>query len=282
MNPLVRWLPVLAGCLVGCATLDALSVGRTDRLPRAPFYVTYERNPVEGPVLILPVAPDLLAREEFLSQGRSEALEPLLTDLGAALAGQGCCSVAADAALPGGAPQLYVGSLEGEFAPSGTGIERQPHEEYPPMIAHLMKPAEPWRDAVAALAGARGATRVVLISVSFTQFPKADSGFFGKKVVLGTDHEEKIRFLSAVDKPVEVLAITGMVLDAQGNVLRAGAEGIAGMDPEFWVQVLELGQDLDPAAIARLRTERRDELPGRPFKWQAALDQLLHQLLRPV
>lgn len=282
MNSLVRWLPLLAGCLIGCATLDALSVGRTDRLPRAPFYVTYDRKPADGAVLILPVAPDKLARQEFLPGGRAEALEPLLEDLRAALAQQPCCAYAATAALPGGEPELYVGSLAGEFAPPGTGIEQESYEEHPPLIAHLMKPAEPWRAAVAELAAARGAARMVMINVSFTQFPKADSGFFGKKVVLGTHHEEKVRFLSAVDKPVEVLALTGVLLDAQGNVLRVGAEGIAGMDPEFWVQVLELGQDLDPAAVAGIHAERRDDLPGRPFKWQAALDQLLHQLLRPV
>jgi hypothetical protein len=62
-------------------------------------------------------------------------------------------------------------------------------------------------------------------------------------------------------------------------MLRAGGEGIAGYDAPFWVQIFEAGKDIDTQAIEELaRNERRDDLAGRPLKWQAALDQLLVQM----
>ncbi|MEQ9003495.1 MAG: hypothetical protein RIE74_08010 [Pseudomonadales bacterium] len=281
MTSIVRWLPVFAACLAGCATLDQHAVGRTDRLAAPPFIVTYQRAPVGGHTLVLPATLDPITTEHYQSDGRAAALQPLLNAIDAALAGHACCDFQPTPVPAQGAPSLYVGSVDGEHAPAGTGIEQEDHEEYPPLIAHMLKPTPAWQTQIAELAAAHGAARVVRIQVSFTQFPKADKGFFGKKVVLGTHHEQDIRLLSAVDKPVEVLALTGVVVDSRGEVLRGGVEGIAGYDAPFLVQVLEMGRDIDPTAIDRLvNEERRADLPGTPLKWQAALDQLLHQLLR--
>jgi hypothetical protein len=76
-----------------------------------------------------------------------------------------------------------------------------------------------------------------------------------------------------------VVALTGVLLDADGNVLRVGGEGIAGYDAPFWVQVFKAGKDIDTDAIEQLvKSDRRDDLAGQPLKWQAALDQLLAQM----
>jgi len=71
-----------------------------------------------------------------------------------------------------------------------------------------------------------------------------------------------------------------MLLDGDGNILRAGAEGIAGYDTPFLAQVFEADRDIRPQAIERLlNEEKRDDLPGQPLKWQVALDNLVEQLL---
>lgn len=71
------------------------------------------------------------------------------------------------------------------------------------------------------------------IKLGFSEYPKAAKGVFGKKVVLGTGYEEGIKFLSAEDKPVEVLQVTGMLLNREGNIIRSGAEGIVAKDTPF-------------------------------------------------
>ena len=92
-----------------------------------------------------------------------------------------------------------------------------------------------------------------------------------------------MRFFSAVDGPIEVVALTGVLLDADGHLLRAGGEGIAGYDTPFWVQVFRAGKDIDANAIdALVKTDRRDDLADQPLKWQAALDQLLAQMIGPT
>lgn len=266
--------------LSACAALDEAADGRTDRVYEAPFYVSYYQHTAARSVVVLPVILDPVSAEPFNLAGRGQALQPLLDALNTALAADTCCRFVATHALPArGGPTVYLGMLDGEFAPNGTGIEREDHEEYSPLILHSLKPDAEWRAAAAELAAQHDAAQLLVIQLAFTQFPKADRGFFGKKVVLGTDYEVPVRFFSAVDAPIEVVALTGILLDADGNMLRAGGEGIAGYDAPFWVQVFEAGKDIDTNAIEKLvKNERRDDLAGQPLKWQAALDKLLEQM----
>ena len=256
----------------GCAALDEAAVARTDRLPSGSFYKRY-REPAGAPepALLLPLR---------AQPGAASRLEPLRAAIDAHLRTQACCR-GADDELPAGSPWLYVGSAEGETAPAGAEDMREAFDKYPPMVVHYARPAGAWRQAASALALRDGATRIVVTQLDFVQYPKADKGFLGKKVALGTRHEQDVRFLSAIDKPIEVLQISGAVLDADGNELCAGAEGIVGRDAAFWVQVLEAGRDIDDDTLQRvLHGERREDIPGAPLAWQAAADQLLWNLLR--
>lgn len=88
-----------------------------------------------------------------------------------------------------------------------------------------------------------------------------------------------VTFLSAEDVPLEVLQVTGMLLDRQGNILRAGGEGIISKDTPFWVQIFEAREGIDDAALHRLvHEERRDDLRGAPLTWQNSLEVLFGQL----
>lgn len=156
---------------------------------------------------------------------------------------------------------------------------REDHDEYPPMALYLEKPPKAWRQSFSQQMVEQEADFALLLWIGLTEYPKADKGLFKKKVVLGTDYEHEIRFLSAVDKPVEVLQLTGVLLDHEGNVIRAGAEGFLHEDSPFWVQALEAGTTIDGNAIEKLFTEeRREDLPGRPLAWKVAVDNLMSQL----
>lgn len=270
--PLMIVVFALVVVLSGCAALDDAAVARTDRLKEAPFYKSYRKSTVTPePALLLPL---------HASPASAARLEPLRAAIDQYLQSQTCC-IAFNDEMPAGSPAVYVGSSEGENVPIDGLIIREEFEKYPPMIVHYAKPSPAWRSAIAVQASELGAGRVLVTQLDLVQYPKADKGFFGKKVVLGTHHESKVRFLSAIDKPIEVLQLSGAVLSADGTELCAGAEGIIGSDSPFWVQVLEAGKDIDDATLEQvLHNERRDDVPGAPLNWQVAADQLLWNLLR--
>jgi DNA-binding transcriptional regulator YdaS (Cro superfamily) len=185
----------------------------------------------------------------------------------------------ATAALPPGAPWVYVGSADGEFAPAEAREQVLPHDRFPPMVLHVRKPSAAWSQAIAAQLARAGARYAVVVSLGVSQYPKGREGAFGKKVVLGTGHEEPIEFLTAEDKLLEVLQLTGVLVDAQGRVVRAGAEGILARDTPFAAQVIDVSKVLDDRTLERVLTkERRTDLPGDPLKWEVALGNLLAQL----
>lgn len=268
----------VTSCLGGCANLDAAAVGETHRLAAAEFYrdtVSGER-PAMVKTVLLPAALDHQLAN-VLGYGRRDAeFAPLLAAIDADLAARACCLFLPDPALPAGAPHVYVGSATGDFAPPEGEQQVFPQDQFPPMILHLQRPSPAWRQAIAELLSQQGASHAVVVSLGISQYPKGRRGVFGKEVTLGTGHVEPIRFLTAEDKLLEVLQLTGVLVDADGRVLRAGAEGILARDTPFAAQVFDVTQVLDQRTLEQVLTvERRADLPGNPLKWEVALGNLL-------
>lgn len=266
-----------------CSSLNKLSTAQTDRLKGAPFYKSYTKT-IAGEnraVRHFPVGLDGKIYTEFFHTGREKALQPLIEAMTAYLDSLGWSTrLDASGFMISGAPYVYVGSAEGEDAPPEAAMQRNESDKYPPMVIHIQKPSKEWKSALGQRLGEAGGEYLLFVNLSFSQYPKADRGVFGKKVVLGTKYEEGIKFLSAEDKPVEVLQVTGMLLDREGNILRAGSEGIIAKDTPFLLQIFEVQKSIDDEAIRHLLSDaRREDLPGKPLKWKTALHNLVAQML---
>jgi hypothetical protein len=271
----------LAATLAGCAQLDRMAVGQTQRLEDGQFYVD-TAGPTPGPVgsvLTMPVTLDPELAGHLGYGDRSGEFAPLLAAMDARLEAMACCRFSATAALPSGAPHVYLGSAQGELAPPEAEQQLLPHDRFPPMVLHLARPAADWSMATRDLLAREGLGHAVIIRLGVSQYPKGRDGVFGKQVLLGTGHQEPIRFLTAEDKLLEVLQLTGVLVDASGRVVRAGAEGIIARDTPFLAQVADVTRVIDDASLRQaLTAERRSDLPGDPLKWEVALDNLLAQL----
>lgn len=272
---------VFAAWLAGCATLDEMSVAQTERLDEGEFYV-YVGDGVRqqvDPVVLVPVSVDPELSAALGYGQRAGEFAPIVAAMDAALQGMACCRYVAAAELPAGAPWVYVGSAAGEFAPAEAQEQVFPHDQLPPMVMHVRKPSAAWSQAMADLLARAGARYAVVVTLGVSQYPKGRKGVFGKKVVLGTGYEERVEFLTAEDRLLEVLALTGVLVDARGRVVRAGAEGILARDTPFAAQVFDVSKVLDDRTLRQVLTkERRRDLPGDPLSWEVALDNLVAQL----
>lgn len=274
----------LSGVLGGCAALDERAVAETHRLEDAPYYVaTAQPQPAPGTcAVLLPVTLDPELGQAFGYAERLHEFEPLLAALNARIAARsGCMQAVNPGPTAAGPPRVYVGSAESEYAPPGAAGQRMPGDRFAPMVLHLHRPSDEWRQQVAALAAAQGVRHAIAIQLGVSQYMKGYSGAFRKEVALGTGYRQPIKFLTAEDKPVEVLHLTGVLVDASGKPIRAGAEGIVLRDTPFLAQALEASRMFDRDELARVvDRDRRDDLPGAPLKMDVALDNLLAQLTR--
>jgi hypothetical protein len=279
---LVHVSVMLAGVLAaGCASLDERAVAQTQRLEEGEFYAWLGagvRQAADAAAL-LPVSLDPELATALGYGHRAAAFTPILMAMNTQLERNACCRYVAVASLPSGAPYVFVGSADSEFAPPEAQQQVLPHEPFAPIVMYVRKPSAAWSEAMAALLAREGATYAVVTWLGVSQYPKGREGAFGKKVVLGTGHEEPIRFLTAEDKLLEVLQLTGVLVDARGNVVRAGAEGVVARDTPFAAQVFDVSKVLDDRTLGQVLTsERRQDLPGAPHKWEVALGNLLAQL----
>lgn len=177
-------LTVLMEFLVGCAGLDLLAAGQTDRLKGAPFYKTYSKKIAgnNNSVAHLGVGFDEKMSEEFFYAGRENALQPLADIMTAYLDSLEWSSPADASALPRkGEPYVYVGSSEGETAPPGSEMQRESFDKYPPMIIYIQKPSKEWRTPLAQVLEGEAKEYLLFISIGFCEYPKHDKGFFEKK-----------------------------------------------------------------------------------------------------
>lgn len=277
----------LSGCLVfssACASLDAAAVAETHRLDDAPYYVEVA-NPQPAPgscAIVFPVTRDPEFADAFGYGDRTKELEPLISALNDRLKRlQGCTRAFPSGPQASRSPRVYVGSAESDYAPLDVGDQRVPGDRFAPMVLHLQRPGAEWKQEAATLIAGSGLSYGIAIQVGVSQYMKGYSGVFTKEVALGTGYRQPVKFLTAEDKPVEVLHLTGVLVDAQGRVLRAGAEGIVLRDTPFLAQTIDVTRTFDDSELQRVLTqERRGDLPGAPLKLEVALDNLLAQLTR--
>lgn len=282
--PALATLTACLGLLAGCETLDALAVAETHRLGDAPYYVNAKAPPPPGScALVLPVSIDPGLAEQFGYGERLREFEPLRAALDSRLASRSGCIQFAQAAPVAGtqSPRVFVGSSESDYAPAAAAAERLPSDRFAPMVLHLERPDENWARAVAALLQQAQTPYAIAIQVGVSQYQKGYSGVFRKEVVLGTGYRQPIQFLTSEVKPVEVLHLTGVLVDANSQPVRAGAEGVVLRDTPFLAQAIDVSRVFDAVELQNvLVSERRQDLPDAPLKLDVALDNLIAQLTR--
>lgn len=273
--------------LSSCSTLDNLSTGRTDRLKKGEFYKTYDARNMPGAsasigLLQVTVQPNM--EELDFEYDRNHPLMIELTDSISSKISRLPISFISlsdyTLAESKNAPGIYVGSSEGYNVPDGVSIVWDDNEKYPPMVIYMKKAKDDWKVAASNTATEYDTDYLMRIWISFAEYPKSDKGLVKRKVVLGTNYEKETRFFSSEDKPLEVLQLSGYVADKNGNIVRAGAEGVIHNDTPFWLQVLDVKELIDDEMLVRLlHEERRKDLPGNPLVLDVALENLIAQLL---
>lgn len=269
----------------GCATLERHATAETHRLDGDARYVDVA-NPRPAPgtcALLLPATLDRTLQQAFGYSGRLAELQPILDAVNARLAQRAgtCTPLAGQSPDPGSAPRVYVGTADSEFAPPEAADQRLPTDRFAPMVLLLERPAPAWRRQVAALTQAAGRSHAIAIQLGISQYAKGYSRPFRKSVQLGTGNSQPIRFLTSEDKPVDVLHLTGVLLDAGGTPVRAGAEGVILRDTPFLAQAFDVSRLFDESELhGVLHDARRADLPGAPLSLEVALDNVLAQLRR--
>ena len=99
-----------------------------------------------------------------------------------------------------------------------------------------------------------------------------------KEVELGTGYTIDVPWLTGLNTPVNVLQLTGAVMNADGTALRIGTEGMLARRTGMMVGAFASQRVITDDVVDQLRSARRNNLPGQPLVWQVALRNLVAAL----
>jgi hypothetical protein len=136
-----------------------------------------------------------------------------------------------------------------------------------------------WRAALANYSHENNIDYFVLPFLNITGFP-IKSGFFKKEIRMGTEYAIPVKWYVSVDEPVSVLNITGVVIDGEGNFLKAGGEGLYAEVPgSFWENIFLGASSITEEGVSKAMEQRREDLNNQPLVWEEGLRNLMKQLL---
>lgn len=171
-----------------------------------------------------------------------------------------------------------------ELDPLGDCMERDDAQvlgrEGQTMRLAVGRPSPEWTTWITDVLAANGRDYVLVLTLEVGQYLPRQRGWGGsKEVELGTDHVVDLPWLTSLETPVSVLQLTGALVGPGGRAIRIGAEGLVARRTALMVSALGAQELIGDEDVERLRTARRDDLPGAPLVWEAALDELVGRLV---
>ncbi|MBC7895575.1 MAG: hypothetical protein H7066_09180 [Cytophagaceae bacterium] len=280
------WTATLLLATTACASMQTtLGSGVGDATLEHPPWVAGKEVAPTARVAALPVAYQRgVTQEPIFEPSETGAVTTLLASLNARLdslaSGVRLASPATDVA--NGSPDVQFSCVTENLVPDGDclrtdgtlGRGRQPRR------LAVTRGSETWRSWLGpALAGAN-ADHALVVTLEIGQYLPRQVGLKGDKVIeLGTDNRESLPWLTSLETPVQVLQLTGAIVDAEGKAVRIASEGLFARRTGLLLSAVGAQALITEHEVSAFMQRRREDAPGAPFAWQVALDALVRRLV---
>lgn len=248
-------------------------------LEQPPWYAGSGTAPPAAALKHLPIA---YQRGGSQAQAFDPAGDPgtpiaaLLAEMNAYLDSLGVSTRLEPAVPPRGTPPDVRFGCETDA--SGDCVDPADPGEIGDPVMHLAvgRPSGEWTAWLGEALGPADSSLTLVLTLETGQYYPRQTGLGGAKAVdLGTGYSLDLPWLTSLETPVSVVQLTGALVRRDGRAVRIGAEGMlarrTGIVPSgFGLQALIRDEDVEG-----LRRARRDDLPGAPSVWRAALDSLV-------
>jgi hypothetical protein len=187
-------------------------------------------------------------------------------------------------------PLVYIGNVANPGYPGEQYMaEWQAENQNAFMGLFTDKPSLAWCDSLREISRIDTISYFLFITLGVSEYLPRKQNILGfREVEMGTGYTIPLGIFIGGDDPVPVIHLTGALLDSNGNILRAGAEGIIAR-PHSIGNIFEdikhvVSGDFSESLLRKenlmeLIDERRTDLQDLPYAWQVALQNLVDQLL---
>lgn len=141
------------------------------------------------------------------------------------------------------------------------------------------RPSSSWIQWLNARPGEAGRGATLVVTLELGQYLPRQEGVAGTKVVeLGTNHRERLPWLTSLETPVSVIQLTAALVDRDGRAMRIGAEGFHARRTRLPVSAIGAQELFTDDDVRAAREARREDLTGTPLAWQVALRELVQRV----
>lgn len=277
----IALLAVTAGCASAGATYQSGVAPAS--LDRPPFYAGAPVAAGERRIAHLPIRYQRGAEQAALFEpagGPGSPAAALVAEMNAYLDSlAGAARALPKSAETGTAPDVHFGcnldaagdcTEEGEV--EGSGANRR-------LQLSVGRPSEDWIAWAATALDSASADHMLLVTLELGQYwPRQKGLSLAKEVQLGTGYSASVPWLTSLEKPVAVVQLTGALIGRDGKAVRIGAEGLMAKRTNIALSAIGGQMLVSDEDVERLRTLRREDLPGQPLVWRVALRNLVAQL----
>jgi hypothetical protein len=205
------------------------------------------------------------------------AVANLLAEMNAYLDSLSQTRVTPKSAEAGTAPDVRFGctaAVMGDCQDEG-----EPNSSNRRLDLSVARPSTEWITWLGTTLDQVPADQALIITLELANYWPRQKGFGGsKEVELGTGYSVSIPWLTSLEKPVAVVQLTAALVGRDGKAVRIGAEGLMARRSNIVTSALGVQRLISDEDIEKLRTLRRDDLPGQPLVWRTALRSLVAQL----
>jgi hypothetical protein len=270
-----------------CATTGAtFRSGVGDSFPLHPPYYAGKAVPNGAVVGFFPITFQRGATQPEDFDPKSSAGTPLgmlVADMNRYLDSLGVGKpLAENATMPGTAPNVDFGCIRTTSPFDCDPLDNQQalgRGDQRNLRLAVGRPSDDWSKWAAEQMAGSAVPNALLINLEISDYYIRQTGLVGRKEVeLGTGYTISVPWLTGLDTPVNVLQLTGALVNPDGTAKRIGAEGLVARRTGMVVGALAAQRVITDDDIAQLRNARRGDLPGGPLVWQVALRNLDAQL----
>jgi hypothetical protein len=278
-------LSYIAVAILAAACASAGATYKSGVAPKAfdrpPFYAGDAFTPDDKRLAHLPIRYQRGAEQGPQFEPKNDSGSPasaLITEMNRFLDSLAVSArLAPTATEVGTAPDVHFGCIQAMIGDDcvGDGDENANHR----LELSVGRPSQEWIGWLGTALDSASHAGALVITLEIGQYWPHQKGLsFGKEVRLGSDYTVGVPWLTSLEKPVSVVQLTGALIGRDGRAIRIGAEGMMAKRSPIMVSALGAQSLVRDEDMERLRTLRREDLPGQPLVWQVALRNLLLQL----
>ncbi|MBC8180452.1 hypothetical protein H8E88_04940 [candidate division KSB1 bacterium] len=259
---------------IGCASITRNMQSTTQKnIDETPYFRNFNKKtmPSKADVKMFPATLD--QKKDWFAP----SLKPLLKEINQLLDTNEWVMMIDPVEIPHKGEPVFAFGDESVFFSKD---ETEKNKSNSSMVLIVTQPSKVWQEKWQAAIDGK-ADYTIMVSLGISAYRINMKNWKGsKEIQIGTGYGVDLPWLTSMDDPIPVVQLTGTLLDKNGKIIRAGAEGFFVKKTSFFKSIIGWQNLITKEDVDKIINEhQRKDLADNPLAWKVAVQNLIANLL---